>query len=340
MKQKLGLIFFIGLLLLSLFSFFLLPFLFKSPIPQGEMYRIGILLSGPERLDKVRGFIEGMRALGFVEGVDYRVILRDSQNDQEKMKEYADELDGMGLDLIVTGGAIETQTFQGKKEGKTPILFMGVADAVQLKLVERYGRPGGRITGLENGHVDLSGKRLQLLKLLLPSVRRVVVLYDKRVDASLLALKKVHEVAERESIPLFPISISNEQQLNRFQDDTFKNGDALLLLPGYYLEEISPRLAEIALKKGLPLFGLYENDVRNGFLLSYGISYYDQGYQCARMASQLLHGQDPSTLPVETPETVKLLVNPETEQALHLIFSPAGEAFVERIRMDREKGGE
>ncbi|MBE3555449.1 MAG: hypothetical protein IMW85_10785, partial [Thermicanus sp.] len=176
MKQKLGLLFFIGLLLLSLFSFFLLPFLFKSPIPQGEMYRIGILLSGPERLDKVRGLIEGMRALGFVEGVDYRVILRDSQNDQEKMKEYADELDGMGLDLIVTGGAIETQAFQGKKEGKTPILFMGVADAVQLKLVERYGRPGGRITGLENGHVDLSGKRLQLLKLLLPSVRRVVVL--------------------------------------------------------------------------------------------------------------------------------------------------------------------
>lgn len=337
MKRKLLLLsipFFIGL--------FLLIFFFFPRLEQEEkkIYQVGALLSGPERLEKIKGLIDGLKDLGMVEGSEYRLYLWDAGNDPEKMKAYAGELDKRGLDLIVTGGAIEAQAFAGQKGGKTPILFMGVADAARLQLIDRYERPGGRFTGLENGHIDLSVKRLQLLKLLLPSTSRVIILYDQRIDASRLSLTQVTQYAKESEIPILPFTLSGEDEVAQLKAFSPKKGDAFLLLPSYYLEEISGRLAQIALDKKVPLFGLYENDVTSGFLLSYGIPYYDQGYQSAHMASALLHGQDPATLPVETPDTVRLLVNPDTEKRLGITFSPAGEAYAERIMPDREKGGE
>jgi len=296
-----------------------------------ETYKIGILISGDERLAKISGLTDGLYSLGFIDGINVMYIMKDSRNSLEIMKRYANDLGQMDLDVIVTGGAIETKYLQENKKVKAPIVFLGVADAINLGFVESYQKPNGRITGVENAHVELSAKRLQLFKLLIPTLERIIVIYDENIDASLLSLSRVKEAAEDLNIPLLPISIKDEQQLNQFKEIQIQDNDGLLVLPSYFLEDISNDLGKFALENKVPIFGVNLNDVKNGFLLSYGVSYYDQGYQGASMVSQILNGLNPSEIPVEKPNAVRLLVNPLTEKELDIVFSKAGNAFINRI---------
>lgn len=296
-----------------------------------EDYRIGILISGPERLEKIRGLKEGLQDLGLIEGLNVNFVLKDANSSLKQMNYYAQELDQMDLDVIIAGGAIETKYLKENKNGTTPIVFLGVADAINLNLVDSYQKPNGRITGVENAHVELSRKRLQLFKMLIPILERVIVVYDENIDASLLSLERVEDVAKELAIDIYPISIKNQQQLNQFMSLELEEDDGILVLPSYYLEEISPELGQYALANRLPIFGVNLNDIKNGFLLSYGVSYYDQGFQGATMTSRILNGLDPGGIPVEKPNSVELLVNPKTERILNIEFSKAGNAFINRV---------
>ena len=295
-----------------------------------EHYQIGILISGPERMEKVKGLKEGLQNLGYIEGMNVSYIVKEAKNDMNLMKRYANELDQLNLDVIVAGGAIEAKFFKENKQGKTPVIFLGVANAGQLDLVDDYKKPNGRMTGVENGHIELSAKRLELFPMLVPSVQKVHVIYDGQVDASLLSLEQVKKSAKDQGIEIHPISISNPKQLEQFKQVQFDKNDGILVLPSFYLEEISPQLSNIAFQKKTPIFGVNINDVKNGFLLSYGVPYYDQGFQCSSMVSRILQGQEPKDIPVEKPNTVRLMANPKTEKELNIHFSKNGSAFIQR----------
>ncbi|TCS82447.1 ABC transporter substrate-binding protein [Tepidibacillus fermentans] len=303
----------------------------KNQSEAKEQFRIGILLSGPERLEKVKGLKDGLQNLGYIEGMNVTYTIKDAKNNVKLMERYASELDRMNLDVIVAGGAIEAKFFKENKGGKTPVIFLGVANAGQLHLVENYKKPEGRMTGVENGHIELSAKRLELFSMLIPSIQNVIVIYDGQVDASLLSLEQVKKIAKEEGIQITPLSISDTQQLETFKKIPLKKDEGILVLPSFYLEEISPQLSQIGLQKKVPIFGVNINDVKNGFLLSYGVSYYDQGYQCASMVSRILQGQVPRDIPVEKPNTVRLLANSLTEKKLNIHFSKSGSAFIQRI---------
>ncbi|KXG44301.1 ABC transporter substrate-binding protein [Tepidibacillus infernus] len=296
-----------------------------------EKYKIGVLISGTERIEKIKGLKEGLQNLGYVEGMNTSFVIKNADNQIDLIKKYANELDAMDLDVIIAGGAIETKFFKENSRGKTPIIFLGVADAIQLNLVESYQKPNGRLTGVENGHVELSGKRLQLFKLLLPSLNRIIVIYDEKIDASLLSLEKVKQVSEKLQIGISPIPISNLEQLKELKSFSFQENDGILVLPSYFLEKASLTIGQLALERNIPTFGVQSSDIKNGFLLSYGVSYYDQGFQCASTVSQILHGQSAGSIPVEKPDTVRLLVNAKTERALNIEFSKIGNAFIQRI---------
>ncbi|MFV9511306.1 ABC transporter substrate-binding protein [Tepidibacillus sp. LV47] len=296
-----------------------------------EQFRIGILISGPERLEKVKGLKDGLQNLGYIEEMNVSYIVRNAKNDRNLMKKYASELDAMNLDVIVAGGAIEAKFFKENKQGKTPVIFLGVASAGQLHLVENYKKPDGRMTGVENGHIELSAKRLELFQMLIPSIKKIIVIYDGQIDASLLSLEQVKKVAKEQGIQITPVSVSDTQHLETLKKMNFKNNEGILVLPSFYLEEISSQLSQIALQKKVPIFGVNINDVKNGFLLSYGVSYYDQGFQGASMVSRILQGQSSRDIPVEKPNTVRLLANSLTEKKLNIHFSKSGSAFIQRI---------
>ncbi|WP_339061101.1 ABC transporter substrate-binding protein [Tepidibacillus marianensis] len=302
-----------------------------------ENFRIGVLLSGPERMDKIKGLKEGLQNLGYIEGMNVTYTVKDAKNNLKLMERYAHELDQMNLDVIVAGGAIEAKFFKENKQGKTPVFFLGVASARQLHLVENYKKPEGRMTGVENGYIDLSAKRLELFQMLMPTIQKFTIIYDKRIDVSLLSLKQVEKAAKEQNLQVNPISVSDSNNLEALKKMNFKKNEGLLVLPSFYLEEISPQLSQIALQKKVPIFGVNINDVNNGFLLSYGVPFYDQGYQCASMISRILQGQAPKDIPVENPNTVRLLVNPKTERTLDIQFSKNGSAFIERIPVAERK---
>lgn len=320
----------LGIIAILLLSFYLSTLSFNSQ----QVFRIGVLISGAERFEKVKGLQQGLLDLGF-DQQQIEFTIRDSHDLLEQMKRDALELTNMNLDLIVTGGAIETsilQEVEKQNHNKTPIIFMGVADAVRLHLVEERTQPGGNTTGLENGHVELSGKRLQLLKLLLPEIENVLVLYDDRIEASIVSLQMVMMEARREGIMIEPFVISDNQELEDFKMRKVKPNEAILVLPSFYYEKISKELAALALSKKVPIFGVNLHDVENGFLLSYGISYYEQGIQTATYVSKVLQGVDPAMLPVEMPDTVQLFVNADTEQTLGITFNPIGASFIQRLK--------
>jgi len=302
-----------------------------------ENFHIGILLSGPERMDKVIGLKDGLQNLGYIEGMNVTYIVKDAKNDLKLMEHYSHELDQMNLDVIVAGGAIEAKLLKENKQGKTPVFFLGVASAGKLHLVENYKKPEGRMTGVENGYIELSAKRLELFKMLIPSIQKFTIIYDKRIDVSRLSLEQVKKVAKEQNIQVSPISISDNKNLENLKQMKFGENEGMLVLPSFYLEEVSPQLSQIALQNNIPIFGVNINDVNNGFLLSYGVPFYDQGYQYASMISRILQGQAPKEIPVESSNTVRLLVNPRTERELNIHFSKIGSAFIERIPIAERK---
>lgn len=314
-------------------------YLYQSSIniDTNEKYKIGILISGSERMEKVKGLKEGLQNLGYIDGMNISYVIKNANNKLDLMKKYAAELDNMNLDVIVAGGAIETKYLKNNN-GKTPVIFLGVADAIHLHLVDSYQRPNGRITGVENGHVELSAKRFQLFKLLIPDLKRVIIVYDKKIEASTLSLSRVKEIAKDTGLEIYPISVSNKEQYEHLESLSFQKDDGILVLPSYYLENVSHHLGALALKNNVPIFGVNSNDVKHGFLLSYGVSYYDQGAQCSSMVSQIFNGVAPKQIPVEKPDTVQLLVNEDTAEKLNIQFSPAGNAFIHRVKINNVEG--
>jgi len=165
-------------------------------------------------------------------------------------------------------------------------------------------------------------------------LERIIVIYDENIEASLLSLDKVKEYALADNIDIYPVSVKDIRQFMSFRTMSFKENDGILVLPSYYLEKISNELAKFALNKKIPIFGVNITDVQNGFLLSYGVSYYDQGYQGAPMVSQILSGINPEGIPVEKPNSIKLLVNSKTKESLNIQFSKVGNAFVNRLNFN------
>ncbi len=294
-------------------------------------YKVGILISGTERLVKLEGMKKGLQDLGLVEGIHVEYIVKNSNHNMEQMRSYAIELDEGDYDVIIAGGAIEA-TYLKELRGSTPVVFIGVASVDELELVNNLQRPEGRMTGLDNGHTDLSGKRVQLLKMLLPETRRVIAIYDNNIEASKISLEKVKEVVKELQLKIAPISVSNESQFDALKQVSFSDNDAIVILPSYYLEKMSKEIGQLGIEKKVPIFGVNSNDVTNGILFSYGISYFDQGYQCASMISRILYGQTPTEIPVEKPDHIQLLVNGDTKEIIQVNISSIGQAYAEEIR--------
>ena len=311
--------------------FAFVPLFLSNDVTTNKPYQVGILISGSERLTKLEGVKKGLQDLGFIEGIHIEYFVKNSNHDLAQMKKYAEELAQDNYDVIIAGGAIEA-TYLKKTEGSTPVVFLGVAAVTELDLVKNLQQPEGKMTGLDNGHIDLSAKRLQLLHLLLPDTKRVVVIYDENIDASLISLEKVEKTARDLQSVVISFSVSNEQQFEELKQFSFQKKDAVLVLPSYYLEKISKEMGQMGIEKNLPIFGVNSSDVDNGILLSYGVSYFDQGYQCANIISRVLNGQAPSEIPVETPDSIQLLVNGDTQEKIGVILSSIGQAYAEEVR--------
>lgn len=302
-------------------------------------YKVGVVSAGESRNEKYTGLREGLADLGYTE-TDFTFTVKNAQDDPKHLNEQIEELLKEDLDLIVALGGIEAIELKKKMESSNlqiPVVFAGVASPKEIGIIDDYQAPGGNFTGINNYHTSLSGKRLEMFHDLIPSIERVFALYDQQIVASRLSLEETIKAGERLAIDVIPIDASTPTYKTQLEQMVTKN-DALLILPSYLTESLTDEIVQVSKRNELPVMGIYEHEVESGYLASYGMSFFDQGYQAARFVSSIIQGNSPKHLPVEMPDTLSFLVNKQVVDQFEIEVNNNLMYIAELIHADEEEG--
>jgi len=294
----------------------LLPLLLLGGCRKASAEReVRVVVSGPGRLARAEGFALQLRSYG-LPGVRVRVC--DAGGDTRQLVTCTR---GPAA-LLVTVGGIETRTAM-EAGGSTPLLFVGLAATREWGYVASLKHPGGRASGVDNNYAELSGKRLELLRLALPGLRRAVVLYQPGVVPTPRGLASLERAAAALGVELAYAPVREPEDLADLEGVLAGSGaQAALLLPSFVLENALDRVVAATRAAGMPLVGLDRAQVRAGALLAYGASGEAMGRQAARMARQLLQGYPVALMPVERPLEMRLSVNLTAARELGIELDP------------------
>ncbi|GAV25380.1 hypothetical protein ciss_13130 [Carboxydothermus islandicus] len=294
---------------------------------------VGILAASRDREEKIIGLKQGLAELGFTEGKDVTYVILNAEGEREQLLPLAQKLVHEKPDVLVAAGGVEADVLKTVvREQNIPIVFIGVASSVERGLVKSFIKPGGQITGVDNYHGELAGKRLELLKKLLPAVNKVIVLYDPKVPPGYASLKIVRETAKDLGIEIKTIEVSSRAELKaKLNRQSLQGFDAILPLSSFLLETLTQDLLTLSLQNKIPVMGIFEQEADRGYFAAYGVSMYNQGYQGARIVAKVLHGQQPEQIPVETPDNLELVVNLRTAKKLGLKLNETGLNFAKTI---------
>ena len=286
--------------------------------------KVGYLSAGTEAgvAVLVTALKQGMRELGYVEGKTYVLEARYGDGKPERLPDLARELLARNVDVIVA--STDAPITAVKRETRTiPIVMTSGTDPVGTGLVASLAHPGGNITGLTNLSPDLSGKRLELLREVVPGLSRVALLWDPDARGTVLDYKESEAAATSLHLELQSVEVSRAADLDRaFSTVTGQHAQALMVLPGTPAT-FSKRaeIAAFAQRNRLPsMYGLKEY-VDVGGLMSYGPSQSANYRRAATYVDKILKGAKPADLPVERPSTFELVLNLKTANALGLTLS-------------------
>jgi putative ABC transport system substrate-binding protein len=227
------------------------------------------------------------------------------------------------LDVIVTPGT--PASMAAKKATSTiPIVFAGVADAVGAGLVATFARPGGNITGLTSISAQLGGKRLELLKVVVPKASRVAVVYNPADRSNVLVLEELQEPSRALGLTLQPLPVRGPGEFEgAFAAMTRERAHALFGAAGALTTEHRKPLVGLAAKRRIPAMWGERQFVEAGGLMSYAVNFYDEVRRAATYVDKILKGAKPADLPVEQPTKFELVINLKTAKALGLSIPQA-----------------
>jgi putative tryptophan/tyrosine transport system substrate-binding protein len=279
-------------------------------------FRVGVLNDARgANHPAVDGLKAGLRDLGFEQGRDVIFDVRLADGDPERITAAATALVKAGVDVIFTSGEAATLAARAATPA-IPIVFTLVGDPVAAGVVKSLAQPEGNLTGISSLTTELVPKRLEALKALAPTVRRVWAFSHGADPASGATLTRAGEASSRVGVELAPRTIGTPAELEQALDG-LRPGDGLLV-PDIATMDISARLLEVSLARRIPAVFSSELWVSNGGLVSYGADYRAQGVQAARLVRKILRGARPRDLPVEGADRVILAVNLKTVAAFGL----------------------
>jgi putative ABC transport system substrate-binding protein len=290
-----------------------------SPAQSRKQARIGILTTAWSPWhSNTEGFRDGLKELGYVEGQSLTFDVRAAQGDPQRLPALATELVSQKPDLLYCVAGPDAQACQ-KATSTIPIVFTQVGDPVRLGLVRSVAKPGGNITGVGSLRAELTSKRLELFKELVPSLRRVLVTYDPREPEERDALTSARTAAAPLSITLLERPITDGKEIESGLAELATGGrDGILVVQSGLNLNIPGRSLEVATSNKLPTMYPASFWSKFGALASYGPDQYLQGRQAARLAHRILSGTPAGGLPVELPDRIEFIVNAKTGKALGL----------------------
>ena len=295
--------------------------------PARKVARIGILTStsmtsdmiGPQpRLPAVNALLRGLRELGYVYGEHFVTEPRGGEGRPERYAGLAAELVRLQVDVIVAGGP----TLAALKEATStiPVVMGGSDDPVGRGFVRSLGHPGGNFTGLSRQGVETTGKRLELLKELVPAAAPVAVLWDR---FSLPSWQAAEAAARERGWKLLSIKIRDPGEIERaFRAATGARAGSLLVIGGIALSQ-ARRVAELAARNRLPAMYELRGYVEVDGLISYSADLIEIWRRAAVFVDKILKGARPADLPVEQPSKFELVINLKTAKALGSTIPPS-----------------
>jgi putative tryptophan/tyrosine transport system substrate-binding protein len=285
-----------------------------------KIARVGYLAAISAAADAPRreAFRHGLRELGYIEGQNLFIEFRHEGGGFGRLPELAAELVGHKPDVLV---AVTTNAAQAAKQATTtiPIVFMGVTDPVTVGLVDSLAQPGGNITGITNMAAILTGKRLEFFKETLPTVSRVAVLWDPQAPGSVPQWQASQLPARELGLHLYSMEVSSVEKYEAAFTAAVEAGNtALWVTMNPLANSNQKKIADLAIKHGLPAICARADFSENGCLMAYGPSQGIEGKDGARYVDKILKGAKPADIPVEQPMKFELVINLQTARELGL----------------------
>jgi putative ABC transport system substrate-binding protein len=290
--------------------------------PPGKVYRIGYLATIPPPAHLWEALLDGLRERGYSEGRNLVFERRFSEGKAERFSEFAAEMVQLRVDLVI---AITTPVALAVKHATTtiPIVMTTAIDPVGAGLVASLARPGGNVTGNAILYAELSTKRLEFLKEVVPGLSRVVVLWNAANPANASVWKETQAAAGALGLLLHSQDVRGPQDFaGAFALTAQARPDALLVLDDALINMHRQLIAEFATQEHLPSVFAARESVVAGGLMSYGPSLPDLFRRAATDVDKILKGVKPADLPMEQPMKFELVINLKTAQALGLTIPP------------------
>lgn len=302
----------------ALGTFFLSAFQLVEAQQPGKTARVGYLTPGDpiSRRYRLDAFRQGLKELGYVEGKNIIIEYRFGGARPERLSELARELVNLKVDVIFAGGGPATDAAKQATQ-KIPIVTSS-QDPVSAGYVAGLQRPGGNITGLSNLTSELVGKRLELLKDAIPQLSRVTVVWTPSHPTSTI-WRRTETAAQSLGVQLYAADIREPDDLDSaFTAIKRERAEALLILRGPLVNDLTKRIADLAAKSRLPAIYDERRFPALGGLMSYGTDLADVDRRAATYIDKILKGAKPANLPVERPTKFELVINLRTAKALGL----------------------
>jgi putative ABC transport system substrate-binding protein len=302
-----------------------LPQAANAQQPQ-RVRRIGVLFPAaaddPEYQARIGAVAQGLALAGWTIGRNIRIDIRWATGDPERFRQYAEELVSLGPDVLLASSSLAVAALQ-QATRTIPIVFGAVVDPVAAGFVASLAHPGGNTTGFTNFEYGLSGKWLELLKEIMPSVKRAAVLRDDASPAENGMFSAMQSAAPSVGINLSPIGMRDPNEIERTVIAFAREPNGGLIVLGSALASIHRDLIiTLANRHRLPAIYSDRLFIPGGGLMCYGPDRIDQFRRAAAYVDRILKGEKPADLPVQAPTSYELVINLKTAKALDITVPP------------------
>jgi putative tryptophan/tyrosine transport system substrate-binding protein len=285
----------------------------------GKVWRVGILDTANRELNKdIAALFNGLRAFGYVEGQNLIVEYRSADGRNERLPDLVSELLRLNLDLIVVRGTPEIIAIKNANS-KIPIVMSAVVDPVGLGLAASLSHPGGNITGMSSMVTELEAKRLEILREIVPGMKRMALLGDFRNSAVSMQWDEVQAAARSLALEVEHFDVQSSEDISRaFEAAIGDHVDAIRIGIDGTTRPNRRLIIELASKYKLPAIYAAREFAIDGGLIAFAADYADLYLRAATVVDKILKGANPAEIPVEQPTKFDLVVNLKTAKSLGL----------------------
>jgi len=267
--------------------------------------------------DRLRGFRQGLKEAGFVEGQNVAIEYRWAEGRNDRLPELAADLARRNVNVIVAGGGFPAALAAKTASAAIPIVFQVGSDPVQLGLVASLSRPGGNATGVNSLNGELASKELELLHQLVPAAKTLAMLVNPTNPGFRSLVKDRQEAATAMGLELHTLNASSATEIDAvFGSVAELHAGGLVISADPFLQSQGDKLAALALRHSVPAIGQTRAFVAAGGAMSYGASIVEQLRQVGIYTGRILKGEKPADLPVQQTTKIDLIINLKTAMAL------------------------